>query len=201
MLNLPPILRRKCSHGTTRKFREIQSLPFSGLFAKLCGFKRESVIASQKILRTEVHKVWRKWGFFMRFGPFFYNKRKARQDKMFILTLMLYYYQYARPNDKLPSVKRAFLRAKREMCGMKIHLPPWWALMLTGCRDVKQLRSANEILRIPFQCQSWREFCRWALAHFVALQWTFDVWRFYFKVEEVPDFQLFSSQNSNLDYE
>ena len=26
----------------------------------------------------------------MRFGPFFYNKRKARQDKMFILNLMLY---------------------------------------------------------------------------------------------------------------
>ena len=33
------------------------------------------------------------------------------------------------------------------------------ALILTGCRDVKQLRSANEILRISFQCQSWREFC------------------------------------------
>ena len=28
--------------------------------------------------------------FFMRFGPFFYNKCKATQDKMFILTLMLY---------------------------------------------------------------------------------------------------------------
>ena len=28
--------------------------------------------------------------FFMRFGPFFYNKCKARQGKMFILTLMLY---------------------------------------------------------------------------------------------------------------
>ena len=26
----------------------------------------------------------------MQFGTFFYNKRKARQDKMFILTLMLY---------------------------------------------------------------------------------------------------------------
>ena len=26
----------------------------------------------------------------MRFGLFFYSKRKARQDKMFILTLMLY---------------------------------------------------------------------------------------------------------------
>ena len=37
-----------------------------------------------------------------------------------------------------------------------------------------------------------------ALAHFVALQWTFDVWRFYFKMEEVPNFPLFSSQNSDL---
>ena len=26
----------------------------------------------------------------MQFGPFFYNKRKAKQDKIFILTLMLY---------------------------------------------------------------------------------------------------------------
>ena len=26
----------------------------------------------------------------MQFGPFFYDKRKARQDKMFILTLMPY---------------------------------------------------------------------------------------------------------------
>ena len=32
-----------------------------------------------------------------------------------------YYYQYARPNDKLPSVKRAFLRAKREMRGRQMH--------------------------------------------------------------------------------
>ena len=28
--------------------------------------------------------------FLCKFGPFVYNKRKARQDKMFILTLMLY---------------------------------------------------------------------------------------------------------------
>ena len=39
-------------------------------------------------------------------------------------------------------------------------------LILIGCRDVKQLRLANEILRKPFRCQSWREF---VLAHFVAL--------------------------------
>ena len=34
------------------------------------------------------------------------------------------YYQYAWPNDKLPSVKRAFLRAKREMRGRQMHLTP-----------------------------------------------------------------------------
>ena len=28
-----------------------------------------------------------------------------------------------------------------------------------------------------------------------------DVWRFYSKMEEVPNFQLFSSQNSGLDNE
>ena len=33
-----------------------------------------------------------------------------------------HYYQYARLNDTLPSVKRAFLRAKREMRGRQIDL-------------------------------------------------------------------------------
>ena len=28
--------------------------------------------------------------FSMQFAPFFYDERKARQDKMFVLTLMLY---------------------------------------------------------------------------------------------------------------
>ena len=42
------------------------------------------------------------------------------------------------------------------------------ALILIGCRDVKQLRSANEILRIPFQCQSWREFL-WMSLHLLTL--------------------------------
>ena len=104
VLNLSRVLRRKCLHGTTRNFHEIESLPFSGPFAKFCGScssrsavprdrsTRKNLIASQKlkILRTEVRKVWRKCGFSMRFCPFVYNKRKARQDKMFILTLMLY---------------------------------------------------------------------------------------------------------------
>ena len=31
----------------------------------------------------------------------------------------LLYYQYARPYDKLPSVKRVILRAKREIHGLK----------------------------------------------------------------------------------
>ena len=78
VLNLPRILRRKCLHGTTRKFREIQSLPFSSLFAKSCGSKRESVIASHKILRTEVHKVWRKWGFFYAIWPILLQQMQSK---------------------------------------------------------------------------------------------------------------------------
>ena len=31
------------------------------------------------------------------------------------------------------------------------------ALILIGCRDTKKICLANEILRIPFQCWSWRE--------------------------------------------
>ena len=50
-----------------------------------------------------------------------------------------------RPNDKLLFVKRAFLRAKREMQAA-IAFP---VLILIDCRDVKQLRLANENLRIP----------------------------------------------------
>ena len=76
----------------------------------------------------------------------------------FNICFNVHYYQYARPNDKLPSVKRAFLRAKGEMCGLAVWAENTFAaLILIGCKDVKQLRSANEILRIPFQCQSWRE--------------------------------------------
>ena len=46
---------------------------------------------------------------------------------------------------------------------------------------------------------AWIFVDEFALAHFVALKWTFDAWRFYFKMEEVPNFQLFSSQNADLD--
>ena len=42
--------------------------------------------------------------------------------------LKFHHYQYVRPNDKLPSVKHPFLRAKRKMCGLKIHLLPWYWL-------------------------------------------------------------------------
>ena len=38
------------------------------------------------------------------------------------------YYQYARPNDKLFSLKRFILRAKREIRGLKIYLPPIFRL-------------------------------------------------------------------------
>ena len=42
------------------------------------------------------------------------------------------------------------------------------ALILTGFRDVEQLRSANKILRIPSQCLSWREFL-WVSLHLLTL--------------------------------
>ena len=42
------------------------------------------------------------------------------------------------------------------------------ARILSGCRDVKQLCSANEILRILFQCQSWSEFL-WRSLHLLTL--------------------------------
>ena len=53
-------------------FCEIQSLPFSSLFAKFCGSlgsKRETLIALRKILQTKVRKVWRKCGFFYAIWP------------------------------------------------------------------------------------------------------------------------------------
>ena len=62
-----------------------------------------------------------------------------------------------RPNYKLPFAKRPFLRAKREVPRNARAENAFASQILIGCRDVKQLRSANEILRIPFQSQGWRE--------------------------------------------
>lgn len=42
------------------------------------------------------------------------------------------YYQYARPDDNLPSVKPAILRAEREMRRAENEFA---ALILIGCRD------------------------------------------------------------------
>lgn len=42
----------------------------------------------------------------------------------FSITSIWCYYQYAWPNDQLPSVKRAISRVKRDMRGLKIHLSP-----------------------------------------------------------------------------
>ena len=51
---------------------------------------------------------------------------------------------------------------------------------------------------IPLQCQSWREFL-WM--SFVVLSERLNAWRFYFKMEKGPNFQLFCSQISKLDNE
>ena len=68
---------------------------------------------------------------------------------------------------KLPSVKRAFLRAKREMRGLQMHLPPWFWLAAEMSNNLAWPMRTWGSLRIPFQCQSWREF---VLAYFVVLQ-------------------------------
>ena len=51
-------------------------------FAKFCacGSNRETEMPSQKILQTEVGKVWRECGFLMRFGHSFTVNTK--QDKI-----------------------------------------------------------------------------------------------------------------------
>jgi len=43
---------------------------------------------------------------------------------LYALDIKSDYYQYARPNDKLPSVKCAFWQAKGEMQGLQMHLQP-----------------------------------------------------------------------------
>ena len=90
----------KCFKSSSHTTSQVFARNHAKFLAKLNHFRaaaflqnsavRETLIASQKILRTEVRKVWRKCGFFIRFGPFFYDKCKARQDKMFILTLLPY---------------------------------------------------------------------------------------------------------------
>ena len=112
------------------------------------------------------------------------------------------YYQYARPNDKLPSVNAP---KDAPFCGQMGRVRAenkFAALMLTACRDVKQLRPANEILRIPFHPRVGANFCGCVCTcSLCSSAVNVDVWRFYFKMEEVPNFQLFSSQNSDLDNE
>ena len=49
-------------------------------------------MALQKILRTGVRKVrGNVRGIFMRFGPFFYDERKAGQDVYFNFNALLYF--------------------------------------------------------------------------------------------------------------
>ena len=105
----------------------------------------------------------------------------------------LRYEQNAQPNDKLPSVKRATLQAKRELRELK--MPPWFWLaaeMSNGYArpiwDPVGTISMPELARIFVD-----EF---AVAHFVLLWWRFDVWRFW-----SPKFSVFSSQNLDWDNE
>ena len=70
------------------KFSQNSITSIQRSFCKILRFPRfqeKNLIASQKTLQAEVRKVGGNVAVFMRFGPFFYDKRKARQDKMFIL--------------------------------------------------------------------------------------------------------------------
>ena len=77
-----------------------------------------------------------------------------------------YYYCYVQKkiNNQLPSVKKkAFGRLYRKCQAENVVA----ALILIGCKDVKQVCWANEILRIAIQCQMFvNEF---AITHFVVL--------------------------------
>ena len=54
--------------------------------------KRETVMASQKILRTEIGKVWRECGIFeCKLAHFFMTKAKQDKIRCSFLTLMLYF--------------------------------------------------------------------------------------------------------------
>ena len=66
------------------------------------------------------------------------------------------------PNNKLPSVKRPFLGAKREM--RQMHLPPWFWLAANMSHNFTWPMRTWGSLRIPFQCQRW---CKFELVHFV----------------------------------
>ena len=80
------------------------------------------------------------------------NFRHVVQTHKIVIT---HYYQYARPNDKLPSVKRASVFAGQT--GNVRAENTFAALILIGCRDVKQLRSANEI--VLFKCEDCFYIC------------------------------------------
>ena len=82
-----------------RKIGEFEQCTVQRSFCKILRFQERNCDGiSRNIANRKVCKVWRECGFFMRFGPFFYDKHKAGQDKMFILTLML----------KLLTTKRQF---------------------------------------------------------------------------------------------
>ena len=78
------------------------------------------------------------------------RKKKSKKKKKEKL-INNNHFQCARPNDKLPSVKRAYLFAGQT--GNMRAENTFAALTVIGCRDVKQLRSANEI--VLFKCEDY----------------------------------------------
>lgn len=68
----------------------------------------------------------------MRKKKIFYHQKILSMT--YALDIKSDYYQYAQPNDKLPSVKRAFWQAKGEMQGLQMHLQPrfWLAAEMSN---------------------------------------------------------------------
>jgi len=76
-------------------------------------------------------------------------------------------YQYAWPNDKLPSVKHAVLPAKREMPGLKTHLPPrFWMAAEISNNFARPMRSLGHYFKVGVGEFFVDEF---AFAHFVVV--------------------------------
>ena len=80
----------------------------------------------------------------MRLGPFFYNKRKARQDEMFILTFMLYCTSTScKIQVAKVATKRKFQSPKRKS---QSHWRPYW-LQFQALYSVQSVLLVQECLK------------------------------------------------------
>ena len=93
---------------------------------------------------------------------------------------------------KLPSVKRAFLRVKREIRGLKIYMPPrFWLPAEMSSNFARPVRSWGYHFnaRVGENCCWWVCTCS-TLAYFVVLQWTFRDFTLKWKKSQIFSFFL-----------